>query len=93
MGIGLARAAVEPGYLTALGGLGPGGTSVGWFDRTPGKSSGVTSKPAIEGHFKTGQRTNTLDDLFYLTDWQSGKSRCSRPLIVRTRRQRQAAFL
>jgi hypothetical protein len=26
-------------------------------------ASGVTSKPAIEGHFKTGQRTSTLDDL------------------------------
>jgi hypothetical protein len=26
-------------------------------------SSGITSKPAIEGHFKTGQRTITLDEL------------------------------
>jgi hypothetical protein len=35
--------------------------------------SGVTSKPAIEGHFKTGQRTNTLDDLvlpYWLSVWQ-----------------------
>ena len=37
-------------------------------------TSGITSKPAIEDHFKTGQRTITLDDLFYLTGWQSGKS-------------------
>jgi hypothetical protein len=27
-------------------------------------TSGITSKPAIEDHFKTGQRTITLDDLF-----------------------------
>src|SRR5690242_19802771 len=27
-------------------------------------ASGITSKPAIEDHFKTGQRTITLDDLF-----------------------------
>jgi len=27
------------------------------------ESSGITSKPAIEGHFKTGQRTITLDEL------------------------------
>ena len=36
-------------------------------------SSGVTSKPAIEGHFKTGQRTSTLDDLvlpYQLAVWQ-----------------------
>jgi len=38
-------------------------------------SSGVTSKPAIEGHFKTGQRTITLDELlFYPTGWPFGKS-------------------
>ena len=30
-----------------------------------GQTSGVTSKPAIEGHFKTGQRTSTLDDLSF----------------------------
>jgi len=37
------------------------------------RSSGVTSKPAIEGHFKTGQRTITLDDLllpYRLAVWQ-----------------------
>src|SRR5437764_11415711 len=28
------------------------------------RASGVTSKPAIEGHFKTGQRTITLDEPF-----------------------------
>lgn len=36
-------------------------------------SSGVTSKPAIEGHFKTGQRTITLDELvlpYRLARWQ-----------------------
>ena len=38
------------------------------------KPSGITSKPAIEDHFKTGQRTITLDDLFYLIGWRSGKS-------------------
>src|SRR5258706_15952048 len=39
------------------------------------KASGVTSKPAIEGHFKTGQRTITLDEpLFYLTGWLFGKA-------------------
>src|SRR5664279_1501903 len=35
--------------------------------------SGVTSKPAIEGHFKTGQRTITLDEPFlpyWLAIWQ-----------------------
>ena len=35
--------------------------------------SGVTSKPAIEGHFKTGQRTITLDDSvlpYLLPVWQ-----------------------
>ena len=36
-------------------------------------ASGVTSKPAIEGHFKTGQRTITLDELvlpYRLARWQ-----------------------
>jgi hypothetical protein len=28
--------------------------------------SGVTSKPAIEGHFKSGQRTSPWTNLFYL---------------------------
>ena len=35
--------------------------------------SGVTSKPAIEDHFKTGQRTITLDELvllYRLAVWQ-----------------------
>jgi hypothetical protein len=38
-----------------------------------GFTSGVTSKPAIEGHFKTGQRTITLDELvlpYRLACWQ-----------------------
>jgi hypothetical protein len=37
------------------------------------EASGVTSKPAIEGHFKTGQRTITLDELvlpYRLACWQ-----------------------
>ena len=34
----------------------------------------ITSKPAIEDHFKTGQRTITWTNLFYLTGWRSGKS-------------------
>ncbi len=36
-------------------------------------ASVVTSKPAIEGHFKTGQRTITLDEPFlpyWLAIWQ-----------------------
>src|SRR5438309_11930959 len=36
-------------------------------------SSGITSKPAIEDHFKTGQRTITLDELvlpYRLAVWQ-----------------------
>ncbi len=37
-------------------------------------TSGVTSKPAIEGHFKTGQRTNILDDPFYPAGWRFGNS-------------------
>jgi hypothetical protein len=35
--------------------------------------SGITSKPAIEDHFKTGQRTITLDELvlpYRLAVWQ-----------------------
>ena len=38
-----------------------------------GIPSGVTSKPAIEGHFKTGQRTITLDEPvlpYRLARWQ-----------------------
>ena len=46
-------------------------------------TSGVTSKPAIEGHFKTGQRTSTLDDLFYLTGWRSGKCNLVQPIRCR----------
>jgi hypothetical protein len=38
------------------------------------RSSGVTSKPAIEGHFKTGQRTSTLDYLIFSTGRRSGNS-------------------
>ena len=37
------------------------------------RPSGITSKPAIEGHFKTGQRTITLDELvlpYRLARWQ-----------------------
>jgi hypothetical protein len=37
------------------------------------KPSGITSKPAIEDHFKTGQRTITLDELvlpYRLAVWQ-----------------------
>ena len=43
-------------------------------------------KPAIEDHFKTGQRTITLDNLFYLTGWRAGKSSLgqSGPLSSRT---------
>src|SRR2546426_8234102 len=40
---------------------------------TRDRTSGVTSKPAIEGHFKTGQRTTTLDELvlpYRLAVWQ-----------------------
>jgi hypothetical protein len=36
-------------------------------------TSGITSKPAIEDHFKTGQRTITLDELvlpYRLAVWQ-----------------------
>ena len=36
-------------------------------------ASGITSKPAIEDHFKTGQRTITLDELvlpYRLAVWQ-----------------------
>ena len=37
------------------------------------QASGITSKPAIEDHFKTGQRTITLDELvlpYRLAVWQ-----------------------
>src|SRR5437588_12513241 len=36
-------------------------------------TSGITSKPAIDDHFKTGQRTITLDELvlpYRLAVWQ-----------------------
>ena len=36
----------------------------GWSVSAIAAPSGVTSKPAIEGHFKTGQRTITLDEPF-----------------------------
>jgi hypothetical protein len=37
-------------------------------------SSVITSKPAINDHFKTGQRSRTQDmKLFYLSDGSSGK--------------------
>ena len=47
-----------------------------------GQTSGVTSKPAIEGHFKTGQRTSTLDDLvlpYQAAVWQA---HCLAPMPI-----------
>src|SRR6266702_4103784 len=50
-------------------------SAISSVQRIPERSipSGITSKPAIEDHFKTGQRTITLDELvlpYRLAVWQ-----------------------
>src|SRR5438105_939514 len=71
------------GPVMSRGGRGPWGLGRSSRKLLPSRSestSGVTSKPAIEGHFKTGQRTSSLDDLFYLTGWRSGKCNLVQPV-------------